>query len=154
MQRTIIIPLLFSLVCFAGCGNQDNPFGAVYVEGTVTLDGAPVDGVNITFLPLGDGMAAGGITDARGRYTVTTGGSRVGSGAQPGTYNVIFSKVEYEGLDLSMEEFRAQFGVGMAPRTFIVPQRYGNEGTTGFEPVTVTTNRRDNVFNFALTTEP
>ena len=152
MRITLIIAILL-VPFFAGCGGQDNPFGTVYVEGTVTFDGQPIDGVFITFNPRGGDMVAGGVTDARGRFTVQTAGAPIGSGAVPGEYDVTFRKTAMEGSGLSLEEFSAQYGGGMPPTTFLIPERYGNVRTSGLEPIVVDTNRRNNVFNFALTSE-
>jgi len=150
---TIIIAVLF-LPFFVGCA-QENPFGVVYVEGTVTYNGEPIQGVNVTFNPLdaGEQLSAGGLTDARGRFTLTAGGSPTGSGARPGSYDVTFAKFEIPQFESPEAQFAA-IGDRQPEATHLIPERYGSPRTSGIEPVTVTTNRRDNVFNFNLTTAP
>jgi len=148
----VFVGFLF-LSLFIGCA-QENPFGTVYLEGTVTLDGVPIDGVNVTLIPLDEGeqLSAGGVTDASGKFTVTAGGSPAGSGARPGTYNVIFSKVSIARTE-SYEESMALYGGRQPPATHLIPQRYGSARTSGIEPITVDTDRRKNRFTFELESE-
>lgn len=54
------------LVFVAGCGNG---LGLASVEGTVTLDGAPLEGAEVIFRPV-DGRPSLGVTDASGKYTL------------------------------------------------------------------------------------
>ena len=148
----ILIGFLF-LPFFIGCA-QENPFGTVYVEGTVTLDGVAIDGVSVTLIPLdaGEQLSAGGVTDASGRFTVTAGGSPAGSGARPGTYDVTFSKVSITQTE-SYEESMRLYGGRQPPIMHLIPQRYGNPRTSDIESITVDTDRRKNKFTFELTSE-
>jgi hypothetical protein len=153
MRFTIILVLFFPLLFFVGCAEK-NPFGTIYVEGFVTLDGTPIQGINVTLMPRGDGAhAAGGLTDNAGKFTVTTGGAPMGSGAKPGEYDITFRKVEMAGSDLPMEELARLSRGGMPPTTYIVPQKYEDPKTSGIAPITVSTNRADNKFTFALTSD-
>ena len=56
------------------------------VNGTVTLDGKPLDKGNVSFLPVGSGTPAYGSIGADGRYEVKTG---QGEGLKPGDYVVV-----------------------------------------------------------------
>lgn len=49
-----------------GCGGG----GTATVTGTVTLDGAPVDGAGVVFTPEGGGRAVNATTDASGKFTL------------------------------------------------------------------------------------
>ncbi|MEZ6072226.1 MAG: hypothetical protein R3C10_18705 [Pirellulales bacterium] len=71
-----------------GCGGG-NP-DLVRVTGTVTLDGAPLAEVAVTFTPTGDTLGNGAIggCDAEGHFTLTD--IRGGEGALPGEYKVSF----------------------------------------------------------------
>jgi hypothetical protein len=61
---------LASLLLTVGCGRSDRPdLGTV--EGTVTLDGAPLAGALVVFTPSGPGRSASDLTDAAGRYELT-----------------------------------------------------------------------------------
>jgi hypothetical protein len=150
MRFTIIFALMLSVSLFTGCTNK-NPFGTVYVEGMVTLDGVPVSGINVTLNPVGgDGLSGGGITDETGKFMVTSGGAPIDSGAKPGQYNVTFYKVQMEGGELSMEEFQKKYGNRMPPMKHLVPQKYGDPNTSGIAPITVDTDKNKNKFTFEL----
>ena len=152
MRFTIFIASILSVTFFIGC-SQPNPFGTIYVEGVVTLDGQPIQGVSVTLNPRDGVHVAGGLTDTQGRFTVTTGGAPIGSGAQPGEYDVTFRKVQMAGSELSMEELNARFGGRMPPEEWLIPQRYGEVRTSPLDPITVTTDRRQNRFMFELISE-
>ncbi len=69
-----------------------------YVEGVVTLDGSPVEGVTVGFSPVDPaGMAAVGTTDANGVFSSVDRGRRAEGGALPGEYNVTFMKSARRG---------------------------------------------------------
>ncbi len=79
-------------VALAGC-NSPGGVGATDVSGTVTYNGAPVEGATVSFVPTGDsGKVAAGTTDAQGKFSLTT--VQPGDGAIPGAYQVAISKVE------------------------------------------------------------
>lgn len=81
-----------TVAAFAGCGGQD----LVPVEGAVTLDRAPFEGVIVTMERTSGPIAEriySGKTDAAGRYTITGfGGDR--AGAPAGAYRVSMTTVE------------------------------------------------------------
>jgi hypothetical protein len=80
------MPLAIVVAMAVGCGGP----ATVPVSGTVTLDGEPVDGATVTFVPEGEGRPANGNTDASGNFTLTT--FTGGDGALPGSYNVTVFK--------------------------------------------------------------
>ena len=92
MSHLLAIAAVAALIC--GCGGSGNP-DTYSVTGTVTLEGSPVGGALVSFSPTGDGKPATGITDASGKYSLTTFSQ--GDGAVPGTYQVTITK--YEGGD-------------------------------------------------------
>jgi hypothetical protein len=73
--------LLLALVS-AGCGKP----GPVKVRGTVTLDGNPLPGATVTFVPRHGGRPASAVTLADGTFKLTT--FNTGDGALPGEYKV------------------------------------------------------------------
>jgi hypothetical protein len=79
------------LVTSAGCGGGSKP---VKVEGTVTLDGKPLPRATVSFMPVGEGRAASGETDADGIFRLTT--FRTNDGALPGEYKVIVTVTELD----------------------------------------------------------
>ncbi|NMC19814.1 MAG: carboxypeptidase regulatory-like domain-containing protein [Thermogutta sp.] len=80
------------LIAAAGCpGGGGAKLNTVKVSGTVTLDGAPLPGATVSFVPKSDGArAAFGTTDENGRFTLTT--LNPGDGAMPGSYAVSVTK--------------------------------------------------------------
>lgn len=80
----------FSVGC--GGGAKDGP-KTVPVTGTVTFKGQPVAGATVALSPKTAGLrAAVGITDAAGRFQLTT--LTPGDGAMPGSYGVQIAKIE------------------------------------------------------------
>ena len=79
-----------------GCGEPG--IGSVPVTGTVKVDGKPMSGVTVVFNPAGSGRAASGLTDAEGKYKLTTIVS--GDGALPGSYKIAVSRHENPADDL------------------------------------------------------
>ncbi|RMF39873.1 MAG: hypothetical protein D6753_12765 [Planctomycetota bacterium] len=76
-------------VTLAGCGGSSLP--TVPVTGKVLVDGQPMEGVSVVFNPVdASGRAASGVTDAEGKFTLTTEVN--GDGALPGSYKVAISK--------------------------------------------------------------
>ncbi|MDR3198614.1 MAG: carboxypeptidase-like regulatory domain-containing protein [Planctomycetaceae bacterium] len=162
MLRTIsFFVLTFIVLVLPGC--QNNPYETISVSGTVKLDGKPIEGVKISFVPVSAGtMAAFGMTTQNGSFVLSTGGAKFGGGAQPGEYNVTFSKIDVEdkykpdkNKNLPPEEFEKRFGTSapifIAPKIHIVPEKYGNPSTSGIAPVIIE-KRKKNVFNFDLST--
>src|SRR4029453_13121047 len=92
-------PLVLALFGLVGCESSCGP-AVQYVEGVVTLDGSPIEGVTVSFSPAkaGSGTPAVGTTDTNGvfKLTATQGGS-VGGGAGIGDYQVTFTKVKASG---------------------------------------------------------
>lgn len=79
------------LLAMTGCG-QSGSVATVPVTGTVTQGGDPVEGAAVTYSPQGEGHAAAGVTDASGRFVLTT--ETKNDGAAPGSYQVGITKYE------------------------------------------------------------
>jgi hypothetical protein len=156
---------LAAMVMLSGCGGGGPD--VEYVEGKVTLDGTPVEGVTVGFSPTGPlgGTPATGRTDANGVYRLTaTGGGEVGGGVATGEYNVSFSKTEVTGGggDMTAEETEkfmqteeyeklSSGGLSAPPKSVnVLPMGYANPLTSG---ITVTVKGGKNVggeFDFDL----
>lgn len=96
MFQAVKAAMLLVVVGLLGCSAEEKagPAGLVPVSGTVTLDGKPVEGATVTFIPTKtEGSSdAGAVTDASGKYELRAGeGSS--SGALPGEYRVIISRL-------------------------------------------------------------
>ena len=133
MQRVTMATMFGGLllpVVLLGCGGGDSDLpGLVPVSGVVTLDGKPVGGVDVTFIPVGS--TAGGIsyghTDPNGAYELTSNDGR--KGAVVGDFKVVCSKrVMPDGSD-----YVAEPG-GLSPLEAdtkeLLPRKYSEEGAT------------------------
>jgi hypothetical protein len=75
-----------AMLLFAGCG-PGGPETAT-VEGTVLLDGKPLEGATILFSPAA-GRPSGGLTDAEGHYELSYTADQ--DGALPGEHTITIS---------------------------------------------------------------
>lgn len=118
-----------------GCGGK-----TVKVEGTVTLDGTPVEGASVVCTPVDggeSGRTAQGLTGPGGVFHLTT--TKPDDGALPGEYKVAISYKEPVELDQPAKNMaEAMAGAGMtkgkkpppkAPR-YVIPPVYSNSSTT------------------------
>lgn len=154
MEAAIVVPIRCALamlglaacaVVMTGC-SDGNVIDTEYVEGLVTLDGAPVPDATVMFVPVneGQGMSATGMTDARGVFRLT--GANVGearvkaqAGTKPGEYHVGVIKSVSEKV-MSQEEAREK-GVpyvaptpGKGPKvTHVVPEKYNDPKKSGLK---------------------
>jgi hypothetical protein len=79
----------------AGCGGQPNDF-LVPVGGKLLVDGKPLDGVVVTFLPeiTENNRGGAGTTDESGAFTVTDLTDNK-PGLVPGKYKLVYSRMRY-----------------------------------------------------------
>ena len=83
LVRTIMLGAALVLAA-SGCGRKDKP---IPVRGTVTLDGQPVVGAAVNFIPEGgNGVPAYALTKEGGAFDLTT--TSLGDGALAGNYVV------------------------------------------------------------------
>ena len=125
-------------IVLTGCWNSSRP-PTYPVTGTVTLQGKPIAGAVVTFVPTGEGEAASAITNSEGKYALTTW--EAGDGARPGQYGVKVSKQEQAAVDpskmvqnLSIEEEQKIYVESKKPRPpakSLVPSKYQDESTSG-----------------------
>jgi hypothetical protein len=121
------------LLAGAGCGGNK----PVPVRGSVTLDGKPVEGAMVLFLPESEkaGRQASGLTGADGSFRLTT--FRTDDGALPGNYKVVVqyaagvegppAKGMREGF-LGMQ--KAQQQGRKAPPRYVIPERFSDPART------------------------
>ena len=168
MQHNIFFTLVLvglSVLVFAGCNNPDARFSRV--EGTITYNGEAVDGAFVTFTPATEssGEPATGLTDASGKFTLTTSGAQnAGSGAVPAEYVVMVSKVERTQItdpdelaeqrkEITYEELQRRLAAkGGSTTTFLtqtmLPTKYDNPSS----PLRATVEKGRNApINFDLT---
>ena len=127
----LALGLLVAVVVGCSDGGDSGP-ELVPVSGTVTLDGKPLSGTTVNFVPTGSTLGGNcyGVTDASGRYELMVDEDH--KGAAVGEYKVTCSKwvlpdgsdfVGTEGGPSPME----------AEATEAIPEKYRDEATTDLE---------------------
>jgi hypothetical protein len=122
-----------------GCGGSG--LETVPVTGTVTYNGQPLADAAVAFQPA-DGRAATGITDASGKFTLTT--LEDGDGAIVGEHTVTVSPGA--GQTAAMPGVDAPVG---ATQKSAIPDRYSNPGMSGLKASVTADGPND--FTFDLT---
>jgi len=145
--------LLSACVLLAGCGGPEGPV-RVPLGGTVTLDGAPLEGAEVSFYAEGEARVA--TTDKDGYY-------QVNGGAQVLKYQVVISKWEglpnvqmsvEEGMDSGqMEAMAAAGGAKTAGKVAkqLIPAKYSDRTAT--ELTSLLTAEGSQKADFALTSK-
>jgi hypothetical protein len=115
------ISLLF--VVTIGCGPKARELAPV--SGKVTLDGQPLVGANVAFMPQATAGTVGhvtsrGRTDAQGNYTLKTADDSPRDGAVVGTHKVYIATA---GSNATIELLEDQAGKGARER---VPAKYNS----------------------------
>jgi len=85
MRRPFLL-LTLAAGLTAGCGDKLSP-----VNGTVTYDGAPVDGATVVFITESGSKQATGRTDSSGKFSLEYNN---GPGIPSGTYKVMVTRVK------------------------------------------------------------
>ncbi len=159
----LVLFLVADVCCLVGCG-KDKDYRAV--TGTITMDGQPIDKCIISFFPqdTATGEGGGGITDAQGKYEVTsTGATNGGTGLKPGQYKVTIMKNSeiidedqeaYEKGEIDYDELqnrKAKKGAysKSAGGELLTPRKYLDPQLTPLS-VTVSNDPTQNVFDFNL----
>jgi hypothetical protein len=130
MNRQLPFPraswILLACLAAAGCGSGRPE--TVPITGIVTLDGNPVEGASVMFMPQFEGRPALGVTDASGNFTLTT--FAPGDGAQPGQHTVTVTLQKTTGFVADKDGLSG----GVAPEgvkvEWLVPQRYSSPETS------------------------
>jgi hypothetical protein len=156
VQRTGILAVV--VLCVGCAGGKGS--GTVPVTGKVTLNGAPAEGVAVSFISDGGGPSAVGVTDESGQYSLTT--TAKDDGAMPGRYRVTLAK--YQGSDSATAqsgEVHADYDITneypagydesaaalAAPSKNLLNDRYADPNTSGF---TAEVAEGPNTHNFDL----
>jgi hypothetical protein len=131
--RVAVCTLLVALPC--GCGKS--PPEIVQAEGTVRLDGKPLNKARVVFIPQGEvgpEYRAAGLTDETGRYRLTCNGQ---PGACAGENRVLVlesdipKELRGESLEVQARLVKYQESLGNRP----IPAQYG---TVAQSPLKVT----------------
>lgn len=131
-----------AVLCGGGCGRR---LPAVeMVQGRVLLDGEPLDGASVGFLPAapGKGVHAFGLTDTDGSFRLTTmPDGAAGAGTATGDYRIVISKIvriDPAGPPPSVKPRPGasypkleRVGAWQPDNLIIVPDAYGMAETSG-----------------------
>jgi len=151
LANLLAVAVLVSVLGLGCTGQQggDRP-KTVRVTGTVTHSGEPVEGATVAFQSAGGSKSAIGVTDADGKYTLTTFES--GDGAVPGEYQVKICKYQVEtsqAVDESSPDYVPPAeGEQSAPPENLLPGKYADPTTSGLT-ATVSESGGDS-FDFSL----
>lgn len=139
--------LLFTFGC-GGTPSRNLP--VAYVEGVVTLDGAPLTEASVLFIPKtqGSGESAGGYTDATGKYTLTSMNGDPGKGALPAEYIVTISKT----VSTPIPGAKVEEGDAPPEKTEEVTPAVYRDRTKS--PLAASVVQGKNSFNFELKSKP
>ncbi len=125
-HRLISGAALAGLLVLLGCSHR---FEMAEVEGVIKLRGAPLDKIQVEFWPEVHGPRSMGVTDAQGRFTLTTDdGKRIG--AAVGHHRIVLRDIGVLG-----DEFLGRAGEnvdmtkGKKPR---LPDSYADPHKTPF----------------------
>ncbi len=120
------------LILLASIGCDSGPPIAT-VQGTVTLDGKPLEGAVVNFAPEAGGRPAGGTTDAAGKYVLNFSEGR--NGAIPGKNNVQISTRADPYMDVDNKPVKG--------RPEMVPMEYNSQSKLTFNVEDGKTNIAD-----------
>lgn len=136
------------IAVFAGCGGVDRPPTAP-VSGTVMVDGEPVEGAAVMFVPEKGGRPATGTTDAQGHFTLRT--FEEGDGAVLGKHQVAITLAKSTGGPEALEGgVMGEITSGAVKTEWIVPRKYGDPKSSGLTKTVV--EGEENTFTFDLKT--
>lgn len=110
------------------------------VQGTVLMGGKPIAEATVMFNPIPEGNGAIAVTDAEGRYQLTT--FVPNDGAMAGDYKVAIVKTVFGNAQSD-----SPMATSGDPKNML-PVRYANGETSGFTATVVA--GPDNRFDFAL----
>jgi hypothetical protein len=156
LGRVVLLLLVVALVVGCQPAGADRP-ATFKVTGTVTMGGAPLEGASVMFVPkTPPGNAASGITDASGKYALSTFGGD--DGAVPGDYFVVVRKYEAAapatggtaapaGGEVEQDADFTGEAVTEEGAKNLLPEKYASPATSGF---TATVEAKDNSFDFPL----
>ena len=143
MARVLSAAALLAAMAAAGCG--PTPPAIVLVEGVVLLDGKPLPGAEVQFVPMIQGFGgeyiAVAVTDEQGRFKLACNGRE---GASAGENRVTVSEGplpdEFRGQSARAQMGASKFLAGLKNRP--IPEKYGNLAQSPLS-VTVTPDRKE-----------
>jgi hypothetical protein len=128
-------------LALCGCSTRPARPPTYPVSGSVTFKGQPVEAARVVFVPSTAGLeAASGVTDAEGKYQLTT--FVAGDGAQAGEYRVKVSKYDTKKATtdekkayMTFEEEQKRVFTGdelpTPPAKNLLPKKFESDATSG-----------------------
>ena len=146
-RRVAIVPVLIGLLLLVGCPGPKK--ASVYsITGKVTVEGKPLSGCSIIFVPVGTGSTASGVIGPDGSYKLATDGGR--EGALPGKYKVCLALSQKMVMERMASGQPAAGGAAKptAPKfNGPYPENYGDAATS---PKEVTVEEKSNVIDITI----
>jgi|688.fasta_scaffold81906_4 hypothetical protein len=139
-----VVACLAAVPAVTGCGTKGVP--TYPVRGTVTLDGKPVDGATVMFVPPA-GPPNSAVTDNAGTFAIAA------PGVPAGACGVTITKMTGGPVlnNPTPEDLQrlAQNPAAAKPPTSVIPEKFGRTDTSGLS-ANVTSDASKNVFDFDL----
>lgn len=123
-QLTVAV-VLVGILGSAGCGRPVGTAPTVPVTGQIVFKNEPLGNVSVTFTP-DDGRPGMGVTDAAGRFRLTTFYPQ--DGAVPGRHRVTLAALDNAPASMDKKDIDAA-----ACRPLPFPKRYAGLDTTDLE---------------------
>jgi hypothetical protein len=142
VKRTVRAVLIIAAASLTGCGGAGPDYPLAPARGTVRLDGQPLAGVVIEFVPQQGtkGIGATAMSGADGTYALEN--KHGGKGAAPGEYRVTVQRPQTRGPGAVADPEKAKAAAGPP-----VPSVYGNHDAT---PLRVTVPPKGGTFDLDL----
>jgi hypothetical protein len=143
--RSVVPVIGLCLVAITGCDKSKGP-ATVEVTGTVTLNGAPLEGANLLFSPgIGSNdarLASQATTSSDGKFRLEThiGGGKFKPGIVAGKYDVTITKLDTAAAKNTF-----------SPPKNLLPAKYADAKTSPFKADVVAGQKND--FPLALKNE-
>ncbi|EAQ82251.1 hypothetical protein [Blastopirellula marina] len=117
------VALLLGALLLSGCSGTTLLEGAAKTIVTITLDGAPVDGAVVVFMPESGGRSASGISNPQGNAEMGTLES--GDGVFPGKYKItIFKSIDDPSFVVKNASAESPGAPDSPPQIYLVPKKY------------------------------
>lgn len=148
----VLVTVTVLCATFGGCSKEKEvPTGLVSVTGTVTLDGQPLAGALVTYIPTGTQTTgvidAAGETDEQGKYKLLTSEGRA-EGAVPGEYRVVITKlVMADGSTAKPTKDKSPMHLMLEGAKEVVPAEYSD---LAFSKLTATIPQGGGTIDFPL----